>query len=43
MEGKTFSKLTKDCKFFDKKFSATDVDIIFAKAKSKSERRLTFA
>lgn len=43
MEGKSFSKLSKDCKFIDKKLTATDVDLIFAKIKDKAERRITFA
>jgi len=33
MEGKSFAKFAKDCKLIDKKFTATDVDLIFAKAK----------
>lgn len=43
MEGKTFAKVAKDCKLIDKKLTATDVDLIFAKVKDKSERRITFA
>lgn len=44
MEGKSFAKLAKDCKLIDnKKLTATDVDLIFAKIKDKSERRITFA
>ena len=39
MEGKSFAKLAKDCKLIDKKLTATDVDLIFAKVKDKSERR----
>jgi len=42
MEGKVFAKMTKDCGFFDKNFSNTHTDIVFAKAKSKAERRLDF-
>lgn len=42
MEGKTFAKFAKDSKLIDKKLTPTDVDLIFAKAKSKTERRLTF-
>ena len=33
MDGKTFAKLAKDCKILDKKLTATDIDLIFAKAK----------
>ena len=34
MDGKTFAKLTKDCKLLDKNLTSTDVDIIFAKVKA---------
>lgn len=43
MEGKSFAKLAKDCKLIDKKLTATDIDLIFAKVKDKAERRITFA
>ena len=43
MDGKTFAKVAKDCKLVDKKFTATDVDLVFAKAKDKTERRITYA
>lgn len=43
MEGKVFAKMAKDCKLLDKKCTATDIDLIFAKVKDKSERRITFA
>ena len=43
MEGKSFAKLAKDTKLVDKKLTNTDVDLIFAKVKDKSERRITFA
>ena len=43
MEGKSFAKLAKDTKLIDKKLTNTDVDLIFAKVKDKSERRITFA
>jgi hypothetical protein len=42
MEGKTLAKLAKDCKLIDKKLTATDVDLIFAKVKDKTERKITF-
>jgi hypothetical protein len=42
MEGKTFAKLVKDLKLLDKKFTSTDVDLIFAKIKEKSARKITF-
>lgn len=43
MEGKSFAKLAKDSKLLDKKVTATDIDLIFAKVKTKTERRITFA
>lgn len=43
MEGKVFAKMAKDCKLIDKNCTATDIDLIFAKVKDKSERRITFA
>lgn len=43
MEGKSFAKLAKDTKLLDKKLTATDIDLIFAKVKDKAERRITYA
>jgi hypothetical protein len=43
MDGKTFAKLCKDCKLLDKKFTATDVDLIFAKVGTKGQRTISFA
>lgn len=43
MDGKTFAKLTKDCKLLDKKLTSTDVDLTFAKIKDKAARKITFA
>lgn len=42
MEGKAFAKLAKDLKLTNMKFTATDVDLIFAKIKDKSQRRVTY-
>jgi len=42
MDGKSLAKLAKDCKLIDKKLTATDVDLAFAKVKAKAERRITF-
>ena len=42
MDGKSFAKMCKDTKLIDKKMTATDVDLIFAKAKAKTDRRITF-
>jgi hypothetical protein len=42
MDGAKFAKMCRDCKLLDKtKLTATDVDIIFTKAKPKTERKLT--
>ena len=43
MDGKTFAKMAKDCKILDKKLTATDIDLIFAKVKDKTARRITYA
>lgn len=42
MDGKSFAKMCKDTKLIDKKMTATDVDLIFAKSKTKADRRITF-
>lgn len=42
MDGKTFVKLAKDCKIVDKKLSANDIDLIFAKCKAKELRKINF-
>ena len=42
MDGKSFAKMCKDTKLIDKKLTATDVDLIFAKSKAKTDRRITF-
>jgi hypothetical protein len=42
MDGKSFAKMCKDTKLIDKKMTATDVDLIFAKSKGKTDRRITF-
>ena len=42
MDGKSFAKLTKDCNLLDKKLTATDVDLAFAKIKDKTARKITF-
>ena len=43
MESKQFSKLVKECKLLDKKFTNNDVDIVFAKVKVKGLKTITFA
>ena len=43
MDGKVFAKVAKDCKILDKKLTNTDVDLIFAKVKDKSARKITLA
>jgi p25-alpha len=42
MDGKTFAKVAKDCGLLDKKLTATDIDLIFAKIKDKSARKITY-
>lgn len=42
MDGRQFVKMMKDVGFVDKKFTTTDVDLIFAKVKEKSQRKITF-
>ncbi len=42
MEGKQFAKLIKDIQILDKKVTSTDVDLVFAKIKDKSARRISF-
>ena len=42
MESKQFSKLVKECKLIDKKFTINDVDIVFAKVKVKGLKTITF-
>ena len=43
LESKQFSKLVKECKLIDKKFTNNDVDIVFAKVKVKGLKTITFA
>ena len=43
LESKQFSKLVKECKLIDKKFTNNDVDIVFAKVKSGKVKTITFA
>ena len=42
LDGKTFAKLAKDTKILDKKLTATDIDLIFAKVKDKTARKITY-
>lgn len=42
MDGRTLVKFAKDSKLIDKKLTATDVDLIFAKVKDKAARKITF-
>jgi len=41
MDGKSFAKMCKDTKLINKKLTTTDVDLIFAKSKAKTDRRIT--
>lgn len=42
MDGKTFLKLCNDAKLPNKECKTTQIDLIFAKVKAKSERRINF-
>lgn len=42
MDGKTFAKMTKDCKVLNKKCTATDIDLIFARNKERTARKITY-
>jgi hypothetical protein len=42
MDGKGFAKLAKDCHLLDRKCTATDIDLIFAKVVVKGQRRIGF-
>eukprot|EP00382_Lankesteria_abbotti_P005398 CAMPEP_0113849268 /NCGR_PEP_ID=MMETSP0372-20130328/3015_1 /TAXON_ID=340204 /ORGANISM="Lankesteria abbotti" /LENGTH=162 /DNA_ID=CAMNT_0000818997 /DNA_START=88 /DNA_END=576 /DNA_ORIENTATION=+ /assembly_acc=CAM_ASM_000359 len=42
MDGRTFAKVCKDCKLYDKDFTPTDADLLFAKHKPKGGRRIDF-
>ena len=42
LANKEFAKLCKDCHLLDKKFTSTDVDLIFTKVKTKSAKVLTY-
>ncbi|EIE25016.1 p25-alpha-domain-containing protein [Coccomyxa subellipsoidea C-169] len=42
MEGSKFAKLCRDSKLLSRAFTASDVDLFFAKVKTKGARRITF-
>jgi hypothetical protein len=42
MDGRTFAKMVSDCGLLDKKMTSTDVDLIFAKIKAKTARKINF-
>ena len=42
MDGKTFSKFAKDCKVINKKCTATDIDLIFARCKASGGRKINY-
>ena len=42
MDGKTFAKMAVDCKIVGKACSKTDIDLIFAKVKDKTARKITY-
>lgn len=43
MDGKSFAKLAKDCKIISKSCTTTDIDLIFAKVKDKTARRINLS
>uniref|UniRef100_A0A0G4HSQ7 EF-hand domain-containing protein n=1 Tax=Chromera velia CCMP2878 TaxID=1169474 RepID=A0A0G4HSQ7_9ALVE len=43
IDGRTWVKFCRDCRLFDKKFSQTDADLMFAKVKPKGGRKVGFA
>eukprot|EP00667_Euglena_gracilis_P034491 EG_transcript_60029 len=43
MDNFKFNKLCRDTKLFDKSFTASNADVVFAKAKPLGERRISFA
>ncbi|CAE7554473.1 TTN [Symbiodinium necroappetens] len=43
IDGRSFTKLCKDCSLVDRIFSSTDADLIFAKVVPKGQRRITIA
>jgi len=42
MDGKIFAKVAKDCKIINKKCTNTDIDLIFAKSKERTARKITY-
>eukprot|EP00961_Rhodomonas_salina_P168979 2276839-Rhodomonas_salina.2 len=42
MDGKSFAKLARDTDLLDTKLSSTDVDLVFARIKEMTERRITY-
>lgn len=42
MDGKTFAKVAKDCKLLNKECKNTDIDLIFAKSKERTARKINY-
>ena len=42
MDNAKFAKFAKDTKIIDKKFTTTDIDLIFSKIKPKGERKISY-
>ena len=42
LDGRQFAKFAKDCGILDKNLTGVDIDLIFAKVKDKTARRITF-
>ena len=43
LDGRQFAKLSKDTGILDKKLTATDIDLIFAKVKDKTARKINYS
>lgn len=43
MDGRTFTKILRDCKILDSKVTGVDADLIFTKVKAKGAKKITFA
>ena len=43
MDNSHFTKMCKECKIIDAKYTGTDIDLLFNKIKSKGARKITFS
>ncbi len=42
MDGKTFAKMFKECELVNKECKSTDIDLIFAKNKERTARKINY-